>query len=178
VRVLTIAVVLLLAVAGAGCGGGDDEASDDTDTVTLETTTDETTTDETTDETTTEETTDGTTTGEVGDFLTGDCRELVEAGAALSQAFSAAGSDPDLEASGETFQAFADDAPEEIRADLQIMADFYDEYIAALRDAGLEAGETPSPEDIAAFQQALASINSAEFAAASARFSTWATANC
>jgi hypothetical protein len=175
VRVLTIAVVLLLAFLGAGCGGGDDEASSDTDTTTLETTTDETTTDETTTE---DSTTDGTTTGEFDGFLAGDCRELVEAGAALSQAFGAAGSDTDLEASGDAFTEFANNAPEEIRADLQTMAEFYDEYLAALSDAGLEAGEVPSQEDIAAFQQAIASIDSEEFAAASQRFNTWATENC
>jgi hypothetical protein len=175
VRLLTLAVVLVLAVAAAGCGGDDDESSGDGDTVTLETTTDETTTDETTtDETTTDETTDET----IGDSLASeDCQELISASAALGTAFSGVQGE-DLDESTEAFDRYADSAPEEIRADLQIMADTYREYIEAIQDIGLDAGETPSPEQAAEFQQALTSIDTTEFSAASQRFTTWAAANC
>jgi len=169
---VTIVVVVLLALAGASCGGGDDEASD-TDTVVTETTTDETTTDETTEETTTDD-----TDTEVGGFLAGECRELIDASQALGQAFSAAGSEADLEESTEAFEAFANEAPEEVRADLQIMAEVFREYVDAIRDSGIEEGETPSQEQALALQQALASIDLEEFTAASTRFNAWAADNC
>lgn len=168
-RLLTIAVVLVLAFAGAACGG-DDEASGDEDTVTLETTTDETTTDEATDEDTTEET--------FGDELASeDCQELISASAALGSAFSGVGSE-DLDDSSDSFSRWADAAPEEIRGDLQIMAETYEAYADAIGDIGLEPGETPTSEQAAEFQQALASIDLEEFTAASQRFTTWAATNC
>jgi hypothetical protein len=161
-------VVLLLALAGASCGGDDDETAGDTDTVTLETTTDETT-----DETTTD--TDDT----VGDSLASeDCQELINASASLSQAFGSAGSDGDLDDVSAFFEEFADDAPEEIRADFQILADGYEAYAEALADVDLQAGETPDAEAVARLQEALTSIDQEEVAAASTRISAWANENC
>jgi hypothetical protein len=169
VRLLTLVVVLALALVGAGCGG-DDEASSDEDTVTFETTTDETTTDETT----TDETTDET----IGDSLESEeCQELISASAALGSAFSGVQGD-ELDESSEAFSAYADAAPEEIRGDLQIMADTYEAYAEAIADIGLEPGETPSAEQAVEFQQALADIDLEEFTAASQRFTTWAATNC
>jgi hypothetical protein len=170
VRLLTLVVVLLLALVAAGCGG-DDETSGDGDTVTLETTTDETTTDE---ETTDEETTDET----VGDSLASDeCQDLISASSALGSAFSGVGSD-DLDESSEAFTQYAEAAPEEIRGDLEIMADTYAAYVDAIGDIGLEPGETPSTEQALEFQQALSEIDLEEFTAASQRFTTWAATNC
>jgi hypothetical protein len=174
VRLLTIVVVLVFALVGAGCGG-DDESSADTDTVAVETT-DETTTDETTtDETTTDETT--TDDGSGGSLASGDCDDLISASAALGRAFSGVESN-DLDESTEAFSTFADEAPEEIRADLELMARVYEEYFDAIQEAGLEPGETPSAEEALAFQQALASVDLQEFSAASQRFTTWAATNC
>jgi hypothetical protein len=173
VRLLTIAVVLVLAFAGAACGG-DDETSGDEDTVTLETTTEDTTEDTTTDETTDEDTTEET----FGDELASeDCQELISASAALGSAFSGVGSE-DLDESSEAFSRYVEAAPEEIRGDLEIMAETYEAYADAIGDIGLEPGETPTPEQTAEFQQALASIDLEEFTAASQRFTTWAATNC
>jgi hypothetical protein len=168
VRLLTLAVVLALALVAAGCGGDDETSSD---TVTIETTTDDTTTDETTtDEDTTEET--------FGDSLASeDCQELISASSALGSAFSGVQGD-DLGDSSEAFSQYADQAPEEIRGDLQIMADTYEAYAEAIGDIGLEPGETPSQEQALEFQQALSSIDLEEFTAASQRFTTWAATNC
>jgi hypothetical protein len=174
VRLLTILVVLVLALGGAACGG-DDEASGDTDTVRLETT-DDTTTDETT---TDEATDDETTTGEVGDSLESEeCQELISASTALGEAFSAAGNGGDLEESSAGFSEYADQAPEEIRGDLQIMAQAYADYIDAINEIGIEPGEPPSADQLQEFRQALASISTAEVSAVSQRFTTWAAANC
>jgi len=168
VRLLTLAVVLVLALVAAGCGD-DDETSGDT--VTIETTTDDTTTDETTtDEDTTEET--------FGDSLASeDCQELISASSALGSAFAGVQGD-DLGDSSEAFSQYADQAPEEIRGDLQIMAETYEAYAEAIGDIGLEPGETPSQEQALEFQQALSSIDLEEFTAASQRFTTWAATNC
>lgn len=160
-RLLTLAVVLVFALVAAGCGGGDDEAGGDEDTVTLETTTDETTTDDT-----------------AGDSLeSGECQELISASAALGSAFSGV-EDSDLDESSEAFSRFASEAPEEIRADLELMAETYEEYVDAIGGIGLDPGETPSAEQAAELQQALASIDLEEFTAASQRFTTWAATNC
>jgi hypothetical protein len=58
------------------------------------------------------------------------------------------------------------------------MARAYADYIDAIDEIGIEPGETPSADQIQEFQQALASISTAEVSEASQRFTTWAAANC
>jgi hypothetical protein len=172
VRFLTIAVVCVLALAGAACGGGDEESAGDTDTVTLETTTDETTTEETdTDETETDET--------VGDSLASeDCQELINASASLSRAFGSAGAESDLEDVSTFFDEFAEEAPDEIREDFQVLADAYEAYAEAIEGIDLQSGQTPDPEALQQLQEALTSIDQEEVTAASERISAWANDNC
>ena len=168
-RVLMIALVLAFALVGAGCGGDDEEGAGDTTTV-------EVVTDETTDDTT-----DGSTDPDVdiGDFVSGECQELVEASQALSAAFAAAGSGTEnLDETSALFEEFAESAPEEIRADIAVLADAYAKYAEAFADIDIQAGETPDAETLAAIQQALSSIDQAEVTAASQRLSTWTTENC
>jgi len=172
-RLLTIAVVMVLALAGASCGGDDEESSGDEDTITLETTTDDTTTDETTTDAETTDDTDGS-----GSLASEECQDLISASTALGQAFSGVQTGDDLSESSEAFTEFAESAPDEIRDDLRIMADTYAAYVEALEDIGLSAGETPSAEQAAEFQQALASIDLEEYSAATQRFTTWAASNC
>ena len=159
-------VVLALALVAAGCGGDDDSAA--SDTTTIEETTDETTTD------------DGTgTTGDF-DFADEDCRALAAAYLGVSQAFAAAagGSDEDLQEQAEAFAQYADDVPEEIRADVQTLADAYGQYIDVLQEAGLEPGELPSAEQAQQLQEALQSVGTADVTAASERLGAWTTENC
>jgi hypothetical protein len=166
VRLLTIAVVLLLALAGASCGGDDGETAGDTDTVTLKTTTDETTEETDTDET-------------VGDSLASeDCQELINASASLSQALGSGGTDSDLDDVSTFFDEFAEEAPEEIRADFQVLADAYEAYAEAIAGIDLQSGETPDPEALQQLQDALTSIDQEEVTAASERISAWANENC
>jgi len=84
----------------------------------------------------------------------------------------------DFKESSEAFSRFADEAPEEIRADLELMAETYEKHVDAIAGIGLEPGETPSAEQAVELQQALAGINLEEFTAASQRFTTWSAANC
>ena len=178
-RWLTIAAAvaaLALGLAAAGCGGGDDEASDEPDATLTETETDATT-----DETSTEETsTDETDTGDLGDFdfSYDECQQLAAAGSEFGQAVSGATSGADLSDEADAFQEFADNAPEEIREDMQTLADAYDEIVAALADIDLDAGETPSAEQVAALTQALSSIDQTGVQGASERIATWAQENC
>jgi ABC-type glycerol-3-phosphate transport system substrate-binding protein len=164
-------LVLALALVAAGCGGGDDDSSV-SDTTTVEETTTEETTEETTD--------DGTATSGDFDFADEDCRGLVAAFLGVSQAFAAAagGSDAELQEQAEAFSEFADDVPEEIRADVQTLADAYGQYIDVLQDAGLQPGELPTAEQAQQLQNALQAVGTADVTAASERLGTWTTENC
>ena len=178
-RWLTMAVALsALLLVVAGCGG-DDEAASDTTTLT-DTTTDETTTDETTtDDTTTDETTTDDDSGDLGDLASGECADLVESSAKLSQAFGATDPSGDnFDDVSRFFDEFAENAPEEIRADFQVLADAWEVYAEVLPDLQVEPGQTPDPEALARLQTALTSIDQQKVSAASERISAWTTANC
>ncbi len=172
-RWLAIAVAFLaLVLVGAGCGG-DDEAASDTTTLT-DTTTDDTTTDETT----TEETTDDDS-GDFDPLASEECADLVEASTQLSQAFGAATpSDEDYDDVSTFFDEFAENAPEEIRADFQVLADAWEELAEILPELQVDAGETPDPEALLKLQQAIASLDQQEVSAASQSISEWTTENC
>ena len=161
-----VAMVVALAVAGAACGGGDESASGDT-TVT-ETTTEETTTEETTTDTSTD-------TGDFSGVLADeDCQKLIGVGAAFSQALTGA---TDEEAAA-AFQNLVDDVPDEIKADVQVLADWFAEYAAKVKDIGIEAGQTPTADQIQQLVAALAATNQEEVTAASERLGVWANENC
>ena len=166
-------LILAVALVAAGCGGGDDDSSASDTTAIEETTTDETTTDDTTDEDSTE------TTGDF-DFADEDCQGLVAAYLGVSQAFAAAAGGPNDELSeqAEAFSEFADDVPEEIRADVDILAAAYGDYIVVIKDVGLQPGEIPSAEQAQELSEALQAVGTADVTAASERLGTWTTENC
>ena len=144
----------------------------DTDTVVTETT------DTTDDETTDEDTTDGDTTDGDNIIASEDCQQLVQASASLSQAFAAAGgADPDAEEASELFDEWADEAPDEIRADLEVLAQAYATYVEALDEVDFSSG-TPSTDDLAELQAALATIDQEAVTEASTNLSEWSTENC
>jgi hypothetical protein len=163
-------LALAVALVAAGCGGDDDSSSASDDTTIEETLTEDTTTDE---ETTTGDTTDDTTdlSGVLDDE---DCLALASAGSAFAQAFTGTSSEADTEA----FQELADSVPDEIKADVQILAEAFATYSEELRDIGIEAGATPTAEQLQQLQSALAAIDQAEVTAASERLGTWAEENC
>jgi DNA polymerase/3'-5' exonuclease PolX len=161
-------LLLALALVAAGCGGGDDESSASDDTTIEETTTVEETT---TDDTTSEETTDTDLSGVLGDE---DCLALAGVGASIAQAFSGAvdsGDEADLD-------ELASKVPEEIRADVETLARALATYSEEIQDIGIEAGATPSPEQLQELQAALASLNQEELTAASQRLEAWSQENC
>jgi hypothetical protein len=158
-------LVLAVALVAAGCGGDDDSSASD-DTTIEETLTEDTNTDETT---TSDETTDLS-----GVLEDEDCRALASAGSAFAQAFTGTSSAEDAEA----FQELADSVPDEIKADVQVLAEAFATYSEELQDIGLEAGGTPTAEQLQQLQAALASIDQAEVTAASERLGAWAQENC
>lgn len=180
-RWIAIAVALLtLVFVGAGCGGGSDEAS--TDTIVATDTTDESTTDEsTTDESTTDEsTTDASenTDTDLSGVPSGDCLEAVQAFSALSAAVGAAGSGGDVGDALDAFDQFTENAPEEIRADFQVLAQAYTKYVDVLNAVGLKAGEIPNAEQLQKLSEASAAFNDPDVTAASNHVSAWADENC
>ena len=173
---LIVLAALALAFAGAGCGGGDDESAGDTETAI----TDSISTDETTDETTTEEetSTDEETDTDLGGFASGDCEELVNASSAIGEALSGANTPDEVEEASDRFHEFAENVPDEIQDDVQVLADVYDKYIAVIADIDLQPGETPSAEQIGQLTAALQDIDQQAVTEASTNLSTWATENC
>lgn len=164
-RWLSIAVALTaLVLVSAGCGG-DDEAASDTTTLT-DTTTDETTTDE--------ETTDDTDLS--GVLADEDCLALIAAMANFSQALG--GTSGSSDETSAAFEELASKVPDELEADVKVLADAYTEYAAELEDIGIEAGQTPSAEQLQQLQAALASFNDQGVAEASERLTAWAETNC
>jgi hypothetical protein len=157
--------VMALALVAAGCGGADDSTASD------ETTVGETTASE--DTTTSEETTDTDVDASaiLGDE---DCVKLASIGATFAQAVTGA---TDEEAT-EAFQNLVDDVPDEIKADVQVLADWFADYSAKLKDIGLQAGQTPTAAQVAQLQAALADTNQEELTAASERLQAWASENC
>lgn len=172
-RWLSILVVALALVA-AGCGGSDGESTAADETTVEETVTEETTTDETT---TTEDA--GTDTNADFNFANEDCQSLVAAFVAVGSAFSsAAGGSDEFAAQAEAFAAFADDVPEEIRADVETLAAAYGKYVEVVQDAGIQPGQPPTAEQAQQLSEALASVGTADVSAASERLGTWTNENC
>jgi len=100
------------------------------------------------------------------------------AAAAVPAAMS--GGAGDLNTTLDQLKAFAEAAPEEIRADLMTVYQAYGEFISAMQDAGYDpsSGQAPPPEVIAAMTQASQRFQEPEFKAASDRVQAWFTSNC
>ena len=150
-------VVLLVigAFVLAACGGGDDEGGAGTT---------------------------GAAGGVAGPRDAEECGKDVSAIAAAAPAVPQvmSGEAGDLGTSVEQLEAMAAKAPEEIRADLLVVAQGYAAYSQALQDSGWDpsSGEAPPPEVIAALTVAGQALDDADFQAASDRVSAWFAANC
>ena len=162
-------LVMSLALVAAGCGGSDDESAGADETAIEETTTTETASDDTTADVTTD--TDADVSGILNDE---DCLRLVGIGATFAQALTGASDEEATEA----FQNLVDQVPEEIKADVQVLADWLADYTAKLQDIGITTGQVPTAEQLAQLQTALADTNEDEVTAASKRLEAWAKDNC
>jgi hypothetical protein len=167
-----VAVLIVGAFVLAACGGGDDgdtvsPAAGDTGGDTVSPAAGDT---------------GGDTGGVGGAFDAAECAQVVAAMSAAAAAVPAAmsGGAGDLSTSLDQLQAFAEAAPEEIRADLMLVYEGYGAYMAAMQDAGYDpsSGEAPSAEVIAAMEAASQQLSDPDFAAASDRVSAWFATNC
>jgi hypothetical protein len=175
-RRLAALLVAALALVAAGCGGSSDEASSDTATV-AETTTETTTTEDTTttaDTATTEETTTETTGGDTG-ALTGKCAELAGLGSKLAAATG--GQDAGIADVSKLFDEMADQVPDEIKADWQVLARNYAKIAAALKGVDLSSG-TPDAATLAKLQKLATTLDSQEVQQAAAHIEAWVQKNC
>lgn len=164
-RSLVVLGLGVLAFAVAGCGGDDSssESAGSGDQATVE----ETVTD-----------TETTTDVDLGD-LSEECLDLATVGAKVSEAFNAAGgAEGDLSATAEAFDEFVAAAPDEIRDDLQTIADGFGKMAEALKDVDLSSGATPSAEDLQKLQEAMSSVDSEALQSASTNVETWVQENC
>ena len=172
-RTLAALLVAALALVAAGCGGSSDEASSDTTTAAVETTTTEATTTE--DMTTTETSTDTAANADLG-ALTGKCAELAGLGTKLAAAMG--GQDAGVADVSKVFDELADEVPDEIKADWQVLAENFGKIAEALKGVDLTNGGTPDAETLAKLQELSATLDSQEVQQASAHIEAWVTQNC
>ena len=154
-----VLAVLLTGALFAGCGGDDDDdAGADVDT-------------------------DVTVDPEaLATFGNEECREATAAYAtALNNAGAAFGSgSEDLDETVEQLEAFAEGAPDEIKADFEIVLRAYSAFVEAYADLDFDpsSGQPPDPETIAALQELSEDFQQSEFQEAAEHISAWFDENC
>ena len=170
-RRLALLALAMLALVAAGCGGDDtsDTSADADSTVVTGTTGDDTNEVDDLTETTGEDDDD------IGQ-LEGKCAELAGIGAKLSQSLS--GQTGDLDEASRVFDEIADQVPDEIKADYEVIAENFGKIAEALKDVDLQSGETPNAEAIAKLQQLATSFDSPEIREATANIEAWTQKNC
>jgi hypothetical protein len=177
------AAVAALALVAAGCGSSSDsssEAAGDTAVTETSSSTDtSSTTEETSTETTSTETTSTETNGDLAG-LTGECKDLAEAGQKFGAAIasSASGGNSDLDVTANLFKEFADQAPDELKDDFKVLAKVIAVYAAALKDIDFKAGSTPTAAQIAKLTKLGQSLNSADVQKASTAIAAWGQEHC
>lgn len=170
VRKVMVLLIAVLALVAAGCGGdSDNDAAADTETaVVTETASEDTTATTDSSATSTDETS-------IGD-LSGECAEF--AGISTKLAESLSGQNADMESASKAFSQIADQVPDEIKADYEVIAENFAKIAEALEGVDLTSGETPSPEALAKLQEVTASMDSAEVQQASQHIEAWVQENC
>ncbi len=169
--------IAVLALVAAGCGGdssNESAADSTTTTVAAETTM-------TTEETTaTEETTDASASASAsasGDVeLGGKCKEF--AGISQKLAASLSGQTADLQQASKIFDEIADQVPDEIKADYQVIAENFKKIADALKGVDLTSGQAPSPEALAKLQELSQSMDSPKVQQATQHIEAWVKENC
>jgi hypothetical protein len=109
-----------------------------------------------------------------------NCQQLAGVGAKFAQAMSAAsrGGKFGLQTAVSAYQALASAAPTQIRPDVQLMAQAFSSFAAALSKAGYAPGKVPSPSQIAGLTTAAKIFSQPKLRAAGQRLSAWAHQNC
>lgn len=156
-------LVVVLALLAA-CGG---ESADDTTTTQPQATT-------TAPEATTTEAGNG------NGMPSAECLQASEAMAEAmenyGQAFTGGTSDFGMVAA--QLDALAEAAPEVIRDDFRIMAEELGDFYRAMEEFDFTPGATPTPEQLAALQAAMESVDEEALTAATENIESWVQENC
>ena len=117
-----------------------------------------------------------------GSFDSAQCAQAAMAmGAAMAAVPSMmGGGSGDMQSSVDQLKAFADQAPDEIKDDMQTVAAGMDTFTQALKDSGYDptSGQAPTSEQMAAIQAAGAALSDPAFKTASDNVSAWFKDNC
>ena len=162
-------LVVAFALVAAGCGSGSNESAATTETTTETTTESSSTTEDTS--------TEASGTTDLSGLLNDeDCVALAGIGATFAQAVTGAS---DEKASDE-LQTLVDKVPDDIKPDVQVLATWFADYSAKLKDIGIAPGTAPTAAQLQQLQAALSSANSnqQELQTASTHIEAWAKKNC
>ena len=98
----------------------------------------------------------------------------------FAQAMSAAtrGGKYDLQTAVSAYQALAVAAPAQIRPDVQVMAQAFSSFAAALTKAGYVPGKVPTPAQLAGVTAAAHVFSQPKLREAGQRLEAWARQNC
>src|SRR5713101_8125638 len=170
IAVLGLSLLAALALVAAGCGGSKKKNAAATTTTAAATTTQATTTETTTTQATTTQAT--TTTSSLSGIASAkNCKDLVDLGQKFSAAFSGTANGQDVKKQAALFKEFADKAPSDIRADFQVIADYFSKIATV---AGhLKIGQTPDAATIAKLQKLSTEIDQTKLTAASKHIAAW-----
>lgn len=176
---LCLALLAAMMLVAAGCGSSSKNSAATEAATTEAATTEAATTEEATTEATTTEaaTTAATTTSALGGLVTsGKCKDLQNLGQKYSAALSGGGAGSDLKKTAQVVQEFADEAPSEIKADFQVVAD----YMSKIADAAgnLKPGQTPDAATLQKLQKLSTSIDTQKLTQASQNITAWVSKNC
>ena len=166
-RILGLAVVAALVAIGAGCGGDDDSGGGGP--LGAATTAAE--------PSATTETSEGSG-GALPGLGSDECNKLARLGAEFSQAMTGAANSKDVEEQVRLFEDFADQTPEDVRDDFQVLAEEYSKIAQALSDANFQSGEQPDPEAVQKFQEAMQSVDQKRLDEATTNIEQWMKENC
>ena len=178
-RRIAALLITVLALVAAGCGGSSsNEASSDTETTVATETTETMATEDTTAATDTTATTDDSETSTDIDLgnLSGECAQFAGISSKLAQSLS--GQDANMEDAAKAFSEIADQVPDEIKDDYQVIAQNFAKIAEALKGVDLTSGQTPSPEALAKLQALSKTMNSAEVQQASQHIEAWVKEHC
>jgi cell fate (sporulation/competence/biofilm development) regulator YlbF (YheA/YmcA/DUF963 family) len=87
------------------------------------------------------------------------------------------GQDAGVENVSKLFDELADEVPDEIKADWQVLAENFGKIAEALKGVDLTSG-TPDAETLAKLQALSATLDSQKVQQASAHIEAWVTQNC
>jgi hypothetical protein len=190
-----LAMLMLGALVFAACGGDDDdgvvpsaESDDDSSDDASDDESEDESSDDSDDESSETESEDDGDDPDIDideddlDDLTDLDNDCVQASLAMVAAMGGAftGEGGDTEESLEQFEELADNAPDDIKDDLQTIAEGLGKYYEELADAGFDpdSGEVPDASDIAALTELAESLNTEEMQEAGDNVNEWFEAGC